>query len=56
MHILSDKFLQATKYIKYIANRQAEIRRNEKFTNQKYLFIIPLQTDYLNLDRSSVSG
>ena len=38
-----------------IESHQAELRREEKFTDQKCLNISSLQTDYLNLD-SSVSG
>ena len=33
--------------------KQADLRREEKVTYQKYLSILSLQTDYLNLDSSS---
>ena len=56
MHILLDNFHQDGKYTAHIANYQEEFRRQEKFTDQKYLSITSLQTDYLNLDISSGSG
>ena len=40
----------------YEASHQAELRREKNFTDQKYLSITSLHTDYLNLDRSSGSG
>ena len=54
MHTFLDKFHQGGKYYSQIASHQIELRREEKFTNQKYLSISSLQTDYLNLD--SISG
>ena len=39
-----------------IASHQAELRREEKSTDQKYLSISSLQNDYLNLDSSSGFG
>ena len=36
-----------------IASHQAELRREEKFTDQKSLNISFLKSDYLNLDSSS---
>ena len=36
-----------------MARHQAELSREEKFNDQKYLSISSLQTDYLNLDSSS---
>ena len=54
MHIFLDKFHQGGKYISKIANHQAELRREEKFTDQKYSSISSLYTDHLNLD--SISG
>ena len=44
------------KYSAQIAIHQAELKREETFTDQKYLSIISLQTDYLNIDSSSGSG
>ena len=48
-----DNFHQGRKYSAQIASHQAELRREEKFTNQKLLNISSLQTDYLILDSSS---
>ena len=56
MHILLDNLHKGEKYIAKIANHQAELRREEKFTDQKSLSITSLQTDYLNLDISSGSS
>ena len=56
MHIFLDKFHQDGKYNTQIAIHQAELRREEKFTDQKSLSITSLQTDYLNLDRHLGSG
>ena len=56
MHILLDNFRQGGKYSAQIASHQAELSRERKFTDQKSLSISYLQTDYLNLDRSSGSG
>ena len=56
MHIFLDNFHQGGKYSAYITIHQAELRREGKFTDQKYLYILSLQTDYLNLDRSLGSG
>ena len=46
---------QSGKYSAQLACHQAELRREEKFPDQKCLNISCLQTDYLNLD-NSVSG
>ena len=54
MHIFLDNFHQGVKYSAQIASHQAELRREEKCTDQKSLNISSLQTDYLNLD--SISG
>ena len=54
MHVFLDNFHQGVKYSAQIASHQAELRREEKFTDQKSLNISSLQTDYLNLD--SISG
>ena len=42
MHILLDNFHQGGKYIAQIASHQAELRREEKFTDQKYFSITSL--------------
>ena len=56
MHTFLDNFHQGEKYSAQIASHQAELRREEKFTDQKSLNISSLQTDYLNIDRSSGFG
>ena len=56
MHTFLDNFHQGGKYSAQIASHQTELRREENFTDQKSLNISSLQTDYLNLDRSSGSG
>ena len=48
-----DNFYEGGKYSAQIASHQAEMRREEKFTDQKSLNISSLQTDYLNFDSSS---
>ena len=53
MHTFLDKFEGGGKYSAQIASHQAELRIEEKFTDQKSLNISSLQTDYLNLDSSS---
>ena len=53
MHTFMDNFHQGGKYSAQIASHQAELRREENFTDQKSLNISSLQTDYLNLDSSS---
>ena len=53
MHIFLDNFRQGEKYSAQIASHQAELRRDETFSDQKYLFISSLHTDYLNIDISS---
>ena len=50
MHSFLDHFHQGEKYSAQIAIHQAELRREQKFTDQKSLNISSLQTDYLNLD------
>ena len=49
MHIFLDNFHQGGKYSTQIASHQAELRSEEKCTDQKYLSISSLQTDYLNI-------
>ena len=56
MHTFLDNFHQSGKYSAHIASHQAELKREEKFTDQKPLNISSLQTDYLNLDISSGFG
>ena len=56
MHIFLDNFHQGGKYTAQMASHQAKLRRKEHFIDQEYLSITSLQTDYLNLDRSSGSG
>ena len=53
MRTFLDNFEEGGKYSAKIASHQAELRREENFTNQKSLNISSLQTDYLNLDSSS---
>ena len=53
MHTLLYNFEEGGKYSAQIASHQAELRREEKIPDQKSLNISSLQTDYLNLDRSS---
>ena len=56
MHIFLDNFHRGGKYSAQIVSHQAELRREEKFTDQKPLSTSSLKTDYLNLDRSSGFG
>ena len=56
MHTFMDNFHQGGKYLAQIASHQAELRREETFTDQKSLNISSLQTYYLNLDSSSGSS
>ena len=53
MQTFLDNLHQGGKYSAQIESHQAELRREEKFTDQKSLNISSLQTDYLNLDSSS---
>ena len=46
MHIFLDNFHQGGKYTAQISSQQAELRREGTFTDQKYLSITSLQTDY----------
>ena len=50
MHTFLDNFHQGGEYAAQIASHQAELRREETFTDQKSLNISSLQTDYLNID------
>ena len=56
MHTSLDNFHQGGKYSAQIASHQAELSREGKFTDHKYLYISSLQTGYLNLDSSSGFG
>ena len=56
MHTFLDNFHKGGKYSAQIASHQAELRREETFTDQKSLNILSLHTDYLNLDRSSLGS
>ena len=56
MHTFLDNFHQGGKYSAQIAIHQAELRRKERFTDQKYLSISSLNTGYLNLTSSSGFG
>ena len=56
MHTFLDHFHKSDKYSAQISSHHAELGREGNFTNQKYLYIAYLQTDYLNLDRASGCG
>ena len=56
MQTFLDNFHQGGKHSDQIASHQAELRREETFTDQKSLKISSLQTDYLNLESSSGSS
>ena len=55
MHKFLDNFHQDGKYSAQLASHQVELRREEKFPDQKCLNISSLHTDYMNLD-NNVSG
>ena len=55
MHTFLDNFYQSEKYSAQLASHQAELRREEKYPDQKCLNISSFQTEYLKLD-NSVSG
>ena len=55
MHMFLDNFHQSGKYSAQLASHQVELRREEKYPDQKCLNISSLQKDYLNLD-NSLSG
>ena len=55
MHTFLDNFQQSGKYSAQLASHQAELRREGKYPDQKFLSVSSLQTKYLNLD-SSLSG
>ena len=56
MHTFLDKFHQGGKYSAQISSHQSEFRREENLTDQKLLNISSLQTNYINMDRSSGFG
>ena len=56
MYTFLDYFRQGRKYSDKMDSHQAELRREEKYTDQKSLSISSLQTDYLNMDSSSGFG
>ena len=56
MHTFMDNFEEGGKYSAQIASHQAELRREEKCTDQKPLKISSLKNDYLNIDSSSGSS
>ena len=53
MHTFLYNFHQGGKYSAQLASHQEELRREENFTDQKYLKFSSLQTGYLNIDSSS---
>ena len=53
MHTFLDNLHQGEKYSAQIASHQAQLKREEIFTDQISLSISFLQTDYLNLDSRS---
>ena len=55
MHTFLDNFQQSGKYSAQLASHQAELRREEMYSDQKCLNISLLQTEYLNLDSSQSS-
>ena len=55
MHTFQDNFHKSGKYSAQLASHQAELRREEKYPDQKCLNISSLQTEYLNIE-SSQSG
>ena len=56
MHTFLDNFYQGGKYSTQIYSHKTELRREGKYTDQKYLSILSLQTEFINLDRSSGCG
>ena len=47
MHTSLDNFHQGGRYSDQIDSHQTELSREERLTDQKYLSISPLQTDYI---------
>ena len=56
MHTFLDNFHQGGKYSVQKTSHQADLRKEEKFTDQKSLSVSSLQTDYLNLYSRSGFG
>ena len=56
MHMFQDIFHQGRKYSAQIAIHQAELIREERFNDRKYLSISYLQTNYINLEIISGCG
>ena len=56
MHIFLDNFHPGVKCTSHLAIHQSELRREETFTDQKYLSITSIDTGYLNIYSSSVYG
>ena len=56
MHTFMGNFHQRVKYSARIDSHQAQLKKEEKFTDQKALNLSSLQTDYLNPDSSSGFG
>ena len=56
IHIVLDNFRQGGKYTAQMSGHQAELIKEENFTNQKYFSISSPQADYLNICISSGSG
>ena len=52
MHTFLDNFHQSGTYSSQLASHQAELRRMEKYPDQKCLNISSLQTDYLKIDNN----
>ena len=55
MHTFLDNFHQSGKYSAQLASHQEELRREERYPDQKCLNISYFQIDHLNLD-NSLSG
>ena len=56
MHTFLDNFHQGGKYSAQTASHQSDLRMEENFTDQKYVFVSSLQIDYLNLDSKGNVG
>ena len=56
MNTFMDNYRQGGKYYDKTESHQAELSRGEIFTDQKYLSISSLQTDYLNMEIRSFFG
>ena len=51
MHIFLDNFHQGGKYSAQIDSHRAELRREVKFADSKFLSISSLHNEYQNIDR-----